>query len=118
MYFMARCAAFKTNRGVLKRERTSLVSVTLQTAGFIGRENLCHRRPNTSVRIVTIHAAHRPFGQFMGKRFLKLRPCGYMTGSALCVDIRSLSHHHAERPVSVYLVARCAGDLVFGVAAL
>src|SRR5580704_8002654 len=68
------CTAFKTHRRVLKRERAALISMTLETTGLIGGENLQHGGPDASVGIVAIDAAHHALGQSVMKRLLELCP--------------------------------------------
>src|SRR5271168_4547476 len=101
---MATAAAFKTNRRMLKCEWAALIAVTLQTSGFVGRENLRHRGPDAAMRVVTIHATHRALGKFVMKRLLKLCPLAYMTCPALFIDGRRLANYHSEGSVGVYLV--------------
>ena len=85
--------AFKTHRRMLKREWATLVSMTLETTGLIGGENLGHRGSDAPVWVVAIDAAHRALGQFVVKRLLELRPRTHMTAPALLIDRRCFTRH-------------------------
>ena len=115
---MARCAAFKPHRRVLKREWAALVSMTLETAGLVGGETLSHCGACTAVRVMAIDARHCAFRHPMAKRFLKLSHHIGVARGALLIDCRGLARYQTERATGVNLVAGGAGDLIFRMAAL
>ena len=115
---MARGATFKAHRRVLKGEWAAFVSMTLEAARLVGGKTLSHRRSYASVRVVAIDAGHRAFRYPMMKWFLKLRHHVGVAGGALLVDRGGLACHQAKWTLGVNLVARRAGNLIFGMAAL
>jgi hypothetical protein len=115
---MARRAALETHGPVFERERTALVSVAVEATRLVGSERLGHHVADTSVRIVTIDAAHRALGQLMMIRSLELRPHAHVTTCALLVDRGGRASHQAVPSVRMNLVATCASHLIPGVTAL
>jgi hypothetical protein len=116
--FVTRRATFEAHRCVLKRKRTTLVAVALETSGLIGREDLIHRRPYAPVWIVTIDAGHRAFRQTVVKRLLELTPDRGMATRTLFVYFGRLARHQTQWAVGMNLVTGCTGHLVLCVAAL
>jgi hypothetical protein len=115
---MARGATFKAHRCVFKGEWAAFVSMALEAARFVGGKALSHRRSYASVRVVAIDAGHRAFRYPVMKWILKLRHYVGVAGGALLVDRGGLACHQAKWTIGVNLVARRAGHLIFGMAAL
>ena len=115
---MTSSTTLESHHGVLKGKGAALVGVAVEASGFVSTERLQHRSPDAAVRIMAIHAAHGVLGYFVVKRSLKLRPHIQMAANAKLVYRRSFSNHQAVGSVGVDLVARRAGDLILGVAAL
>jgi len=108
----------KPHHGVLKGKGTALVGVAVEASGFVGAERLQHRVPDRAVRIMAIHATHGVLGYFVVKRSLKLRPHIQMAALAQLVYRRGFPNYQPVGSVGVDLVARRAGYLILGMAAL
>jgi hypothetical protein len=115
---MACGAPFETHDRVLKRERTALVPMAIDTTRFVRSEGLTHRRLGTTVRVVAIDAGHGSLGEFVVGRPLKLGPDIDVATRALLVDGGRLASHQAVRAIGVDFVAARAGDLILHMAAL
>ncbi len=70
------------------------------------------------MRVVAVHAGHRPFGHPMVIRFLKHRPNVHVAGSALRIDRHRRARHERLSMVGVHRVAADAGNLVARVTGL
>jgi hypothetical protein len=84
--FMASGAAFEPHRRVFVGERTPLVAVAFEAAGFVPRNGLDLLGPETAVWIMAVDAGHRAFVQVMAVGTLELGPGVHMAGSALAID--------------------------------
>ena len=116
--FMATIAAFKSYRGMFKRERAAFVGVATEAAWFVRGKRLRHGGPETAVGVVAIHARHGALGQPVFVGTLELRPRAGMARRALLINGGGLPGHQAERALGVDLVAGGAGDLILCVTAL
>lgn len=74
MRLMAGAASIHLHRSVLEGERSPLITVALEAAGFIGIYSSNRLRKKASVGIVAIDARHRAFRQAVLERLLELSP--------------------------------------------
>ena len=118
MRLMAASAPFESHDCVFEREGPALIAMALEAAGVITRESFGQRRAPASMRIVAIHATHRPLRQFVVIGFLELRPDVHMTRRAQFVDRGGLPGHKTCWSVGVNFVACNAGDFILHMAAL
>ena len=75
-------AALKAHRRMLERKWTPFVAMALDASRLIGGEALQHGWPDTAMRIVAVHTAHRAFWEFVMERPLELRPLVEVTAGA------------------------------------
>ena len=81
-------AALKANGRVLENKRTALIAVALEASRLVTERNAHGLRHGARVRIVTVGAGHRAFGQAMLVRLLKRRPNREMARRALSINVR------------------------------
>jgi hypothetical protein len=82
MRLVTRLAAFKAHRSMFERKWTPFVAVAFEAPWLVGREALEHGGPDTTMRIVAIHAAHAAFWESVMERALELRPLVEVTTGA------------------------------------
>ncbi len=118
MRLMTTATAFKAHWCVFKRERSTFVAMASHATAIVGSVGLGRRLGGGSVRVVTIHAGHSPFGHLVMVRFLERRPHVHVAGRALFIDPNRRPRHQSLSAVCVYGVAADAGNFVARVARL
>ncbi len=118
MRFVARRASFEPDWRVLERERSALIAMALNTAGFVSRECLGHGRTCRPMRIVAIDARHGIFRNLVSVWLLKLRHHLQVASGAQLVDLFRSSRDQPYRSVRVNRVASDAGNRILHMAAL
>jgi len=111
-------AALEAHGRVLEREGSALLPVTTEAPRLIGREGSHHPGTKASVGIVAVHAGHRTFWDGVFKGLLKLAPGTRMTAGALRIDGCPLACNEPGGALAVNRMARGAGHLTPGMAAL
>ena len=111
-------AAFEAHWRMFEHEGTTLIAVALEAGRLIAECNPHGLRHGAPVRIMTVGARHRAFGQAMLVRLLKRRPNRKMAGRALGVDVGCLSDQQRLAARTMDGMTLIAGHRVFGVAFL
>src|SRR5579871_6614143 len=101
--------AFEADRPMLERERTTLVAVAGDAAGFVRGECLRRRGLECPMRIVAIDAAHGAFGELVMIGPLELRPDVQVAARTFFVDRGRLARDQVGSTVLVHFVTSGAG---------
>lgn len=116
--FVAGCASFEADRGVVECEWPALIGVALEAPRFIRCEAMQHVVPECAMRIVTVHAGDCALHDTVSIRLLELRPDRHMTCGAQLVNGAELARDESEGSIGVNLMTRGACHLVLRMAAL
>src|ERR1700680_5317730 len=116
MRHVAALAAFLTHRSMLESERTALVAVTVEAAGFIGVRHAHQAGFEAAVRIVAIHALHGILGNPVFERLRERRFHIDVAALALGIDLRRFARHQSLRPAGMNRMTRGTRDGVAGMA--
>jgi hypothetical protein len=115
---VARPASFEAHRSVLEGKWSHFVAVTFGAAWFVGLRGLNLFGQRAAVRIMAIHAGHRPFRQAVFVGFLETGPDIGVAPGAERVDRHRLARYQAVRSILVDGMAGGATYLVPGMTAI
>ncbi len=112
MRLMTRATALEAHRCVLKCEGPAFVSMTSHATAIVSGIGLTHRLGDRPVRVVAVHAGHRPFGHSVMVGLLKGSPYIHVAGGALFIDPYRRARHQRLSAVCVHRMTSHAGNLV------